>query len=242
MYINDLKSKGENAINALDDSAIDAMENNSDIYFRYVLSTLTGLKKLSVGKISNLTKIDFLNTVKNLSELDYRGTNVTDVTILNTNGLRIGTLFTNGKETDLATIETTLNRMESNRDNDSELNNVWNDTIFNGVMYGGLNIEAYVDSKSAFAKCNNVESLVINGNSGALSFDMSNCVSLQRIYLTNCRCLLPEADLKYVFLYGSDCEPDFSNVKSIKTLEAPEAKLRNFVSTLSRNSVGEFGK
>ena len=209
------------------------MEEDSDIYFRYVLSTLTGLKKLSVGKISNLTKIDFLNTVQNLSELDYRGTGVEDVTILNTNGLRIGTLFTNGAKTDLSTIQETLNRMINNRGLDENLNCAWRDEDYNNTLNGMLHIENYNGSNDAFANCTSLDSLAISGSlEGAQNFDLSNCNDLKNMNASRCSLVLPSVNFENIFYYGNDCL-DFSKTISVSYLDTPEANLNKSLETMT---------
>ncbi len=209
------------------------MEEDSDIYFRYVLSTLTGLKKLSVGKISNLTKIDFLNTVQNLSELDYRGTGVEDVTILNTNGLRIGTLFTNGAKTDLSTIQETLNRMINNRGLDENLNCAWRDEGYNNTFNGMLHIENYNGSNDAFANCTSLDSLAISGSlEGAQNFDLSNCNDLKNMNASRCSLVLPSVNFEKIFYYGNDCL-DFSKTISVSYLDASEVNLNKSLETMT---------
>lgn len=54
----------------------------NDAYFRYVLSTLTNMKYLTIRNISNLKSIDFVKYMPNLVELDLLGTGVTDLSVL----------------------------------------------------------------------------------------------------------------------------------------------------------------
>ena len=89
----------------MSDTEIQNMENANDIYIRYILSTLTGLKKLSIGEITNIKSLDFLNTVTGLYELDIRSTGISDISILEQKAVSIGTLAIDNPNLDLSMIQ-----------------------------------------------------------------------------------------------------------------------------------------
>ncbi len=207
-YIKSLINLGEEKIKEMTDEEINEKEENNDIYLRYVISCLTDLRRLTVRNISNLTKIDFINTAKKLSELDYRGTNVTNLTLLNTKALRLGTLYTNGEKTDLSTIQPAINRIYDNYSNDSDLKCAWSGRNYNPINDTGLLIANYKGIENAFSNCSDITSLRIGNIIN--DYDLTGCTKLENIYGINGKIILPNRNLKSVFLYyatvdGSSC-------------------------------------
>ena len=211
-YIDSLKSRGKANVESMSDSEIEAGEKENDIYIRYVLSTLTGLRKLSIGNISNITSIDFLNKVTNLSELDLRGTNITDLSKLETKALRLGTLAVDNIEIDFSKIQGTLDRIYDNYRNDSDTKSVWANQNYNEIFYAGLFLfnNNFTD---AFKNCANVTKLKISYNEGrnGQKLDLSNCINLNKLDYSYGIFATPAKNMDYVRCYYGilDCSATF---------------------------------
>ena len=92
------------------------MENETDSYLRYILSTMRNMEYLSLKNIENLKKIDFVKFMPNLIELDISGTGVEDLSILENlttdgNLQKFASLGISNEQTDLTKIQTTINSM-----------------------------------------------------------------------------------------------------------------------------------
>ena len=198
-YIDSLKNKGKASIENMTDSEIESTENSSDIYIRYVLSTLTGLKKLSIGNIANITAIDFLNKVTNLSELDLRGTNITDLSKLETQALRLGTLAVDNTGIDFSKIQNTLNRIYDNYRNDNDTKSVWYNNSYNDINTAGLKLFNN-NFENAFENCTNITKLNVNNESGG-RIDLSKCVNLNYLDIKYGLIVTPNKNMNYVRCY-----------------------------------------
>ena len=218
IYIDSLKSKGKASIESMSDSEIESTEKESDIYIRYVLSTLTGLKKLSIGNIANITSIDFLNKVTNLSELDLRGTNITDLSKLETRALRLGTLVVDNTGIDFSKIQNTLNRIYDNYGNDSSTKSVWRNDVFNIIITAGLKLFNN-NFENAFKNCTNITKLNVSNESGG-RIDLSKCVNLNYLEIRYGLIVTPNKNMNYVRCYYGvlDC----SNTPYIKEINFGE--------------------
>ena len=204
----------------MSDSEIESTEKESDIYIRYVLSTLTGLKKLSIGNIANIRSIDFLNKVTNLSELDLRGTNITDLSKLETRALRLGTLVVDNTGIDFSKIQNTLNRIYDNYGNDSSTKSVWRNDVFNIIITAGLKLFNN-NFENAFENCTNITKLNVSNESGG-RIDLSKCVNLNYLEIRNGLIVTPNKNMNYVRCYYGvlDC----SNTPYIKEINFGENK------------------
>ena len=196
-YINSLKSKGINVIKNMSDTEIQNMENANDIYIRYILSTLTGLKKLSIGEITNIKSLDFLNTVTGLYELDIRSTGISDISILEQKELSLGTLAIDNPNLDLSTIQLTLERLYVNYQNGNNTKSVWNNSVYNDVRNAGL-ILINGDFTNAFKNCKTVSKLKINSNK---NLDLTNCENLTNLFVTYGHVKTPNVKMQSVCCY-----------------------------------------
>ena len=196
-YIESLKSKGINTIKNMSDTEIQNMENANDIYIRYILSTLTGLKKLSIGEITNIKSLDFLNEVTGLYELDIRSTGISDISILEQKELSLGTLAIDNPNLDLSTIQETLNRIYNNYYNGNNTKSVWNNSVYNDVLNAGL-ILINGDFTNAFKNCKTVSKLKINSNK---DLDLTNCENLTNLFVTHGYVKTPNVKMQSVCSY-----------------------------------------
>ena len=92
----------------------------SNAKLQEILSTMTGLKALSLNGCTNLSSIDFIGQgkVTELMELDLRNTNssLTDLSNLNDYATNLKTLILSNANTDMSKIQTTINRVSESYD------------------------------------------------------------------------------------------------------------------------------
>ena len=112
--VNLWKNYSDTQIKNMTDNEIINKENENDIYIRYVLSTMTGLEQLSIAKIKNITSIDFINKVTKLMLLDLRNTEITDLSILETNALNLDGLAITNSNIKMQDIQGTISRLGRN--------------------------------------------------------------------------------------------------------------------------------
>ena len=216
-YIDSLKTKGINAIKNMSDSEIQSMENKNDIYIRYILSTLTGLKKLSIGGITNIKSLDFLNEVTGLVELDIRSTGISDISILEQKALSLGTLAIDNPNLDLSTIQETLNRIYANASwIGSETKSVWANENFNWVHNAGLILEKE-DFTNAFKNCKTLKNLKTTGRN---FLDLTNCENLTNLFVSRGSVKTPNTRMQNVCCYYSNL--DASQTPYIERLDFGE--------------------
>ena len=188
-------------IKNMSDTEIQNMENANDIYIRYVLSTLTGLRKLSIGEITNIKSLDFLNTVTGLYELDIRSTGISDISILEQKAQSLGTLAIDNPNLDLSTIQETLNRIYDNYRNGDNRKSVWNNSSYNWVHNAGLNL-VKANFENIFQNCTDIATLRFNyGQSNII--DLTNCKRLKRIFCGHGKLKTPNTRMEYVCCYFS---------------------------------------
>ena len=219
--INSLKNK--TAVTRLN---LSGNPNLSNSKLQEILSTMTGLKALSLNGCKNLESIDFINEgkVTNLLELDLRNTsnNLTDLSNLNNYAKNLITLIVNNENLQLSTIQDTIN-------------NIWNNYAIDfpeswiskeswgcrGLILLG-NIEQY-----SFENCQSIvgikcSSTYIDDSEKIGNYiDLSKCSSLQYIsFARNCGIKFPET-LTQVWIDAREGAKynDFSNTKKVKNLD-----------------------
>ena len=149
-----------------------------------ILSTMTGLKVLSLNGCKNLDSIAFVGKgkVTQLVELDLRDTNATDLSNLNDYATNLQTLVINNTKTDISKMEKTINSLAEKADNDnSYIDDSWiskyNWTIRGLAILGNL-------SEYSFNNCNNITNIQMqmqaftNEYSGTLN--LLNCKNLKK--------------------------------------------------------------
>ena len=192
-----------------------------------ILSTMTGLKALSLNGCENLSNIDFVGNgkVTQLMELDLRNTNtaLTDLSNLNSYSKNLITLIVNNENVQLSSIQDTIN-------------NLWNNTNYGnfpeswiakeswgcrGIVLLG-NIEKY-----SFENCKNIVGIrcastyIDDSEKSGNYIDLSKCSNLQYIsFSRKCGIKFPET-LKRVWLDSRECAEynDLSNTKEIESFD-----------------------
>ena len=144
IYFATLTSYDYSNMNLTDDSdEINALKNRTNVTrlnlsgnsklsnakLQEILSTMTGLKALSLNGCTNLSSIDFIGQgkVTGLMELDLRNTNssLTDLSNLNNYATNLKTLILSNTNTDMSKIQTTINRISETYNTD--INDSWID-------------------------------------------------------------------------------------------------------------------
>ena len=149
-----------------------------------ILSTMTGLKVLSLNGCKNLDSIAFVGKgkVTQLVELDLRDTNATDLSNLNDYATNLKNLVINNTKTDISKMEKTINSLAEKVDNDnSNIDDSWigkyNWVIRGLAILGNL-------SEYNFTNCDNITNIKIQMQvfsyeySGTLN--LSNCKNLKK--------------------------------------------------------------
>ncbi len=112
--VNLWKNYSDTQIKNMTDNEVISKENENDIYIRYVLSTMTGLEQLSIAGNKNITAIDFINKVTKLMLLDLRNTEITNLSILETNALNLDGLAITNSNIKMQDIQGTISRLGRN--------------------------------------------------------------------------------------------------------------------------------
>ncbi len=196
--------------------------NLSNEKIEEILGTLTNLECVSLYKVSQVISINFVNNLNNLVELDIRGTNVNDLSVLenltNNNKLKIGCLILD--KGDVSTIQNTISEV-SRRHTSSKYE-------FNKVGNGNSTGFIYTNKEGLnnFAKCTNITyfwayNTIMGVNVNNAVIDLSNCFNLEKVLTRtyNVKFYLP----KTLKIY--ECEnPNTPNLKG-------NLDLQNFTST-----------
>ena len=187
------KGYSSSEISNLADSQIESMEEANDLYIRYLLSTLTGLEELSIGKIDNISKLDFLQNFSDnnkLGELDIRDTGIADLEILEAKGKKIHTLVVSNNKIDFSKIQNVLNNFSSNVISDAYRKSCITGTeIINGNNIGLIICGDGFD----FSKCNKVTTFTSNAQSlgdvtkNGITVDLTGMTSLINVDLLGTR-------------------------------------------------------
>ena len=214
------KSRSESQIKNMTDTEIANIENSeNDIYLRYVLSTMTGLTRLSVGKISNLTSIDFVNKVTKLIQLDLRNTSnsLTDLSKLETNAMSLKTLAITNPSINMKAIQKTISRLTSES---GTINNIITNKTASGGYSSGLLIcgSGFLNS---FKDCTNITNFIASAqNAGVTSqtIDLSTCTGITYFNASHSLCtyILPSSVTTVSLNYGD--KADFTNCTKLSNV------------------------
>ena len=214
------KNYTDTAIKNMSDSEISSKESENDIYIRYILSTMTGLDKLSIAGMKNVTSLDFINKVTGLVQLDLRDTELTDLSILETKALSLDTLTISNTNVDMKKIQSTISRLGNK--NLVELNIITNSNL--NRRYAGGIILVGNGFNNIFKGCNKITKIESfeEGVSGVKyqSIDLTDCKSLEKAVLNNtsAKWILP-SNLLSLDVKGSSSF-DASNCTKVKTFSA----------------------
>ena len=230
-------------------------EPENDIFFRFVLSTLTGLKNLSVRGVGNLTSLDFINTNTSYEELDTRlcdRLDQEDYTLLTNlpeiRSLGVGAIEFRGKEIILTRLFTNY-QATSGKPSSSG----YNKSVFTGnawsVVTTGLWLFGENEGK-VFEGCSSFKGLSLVSTTGFV--DLSTCSGLRELRLFGGSALLPKSDMDLLYLRSGQIKNTITTVlesgvgneivlnHSIDTLhlqEATEARVKNWLSNLKETSI-----
>ena len=201
--------------------------NLSNTKIEEILATLTNLECVNLYNLSQVTSIEFVKKLTNIVELDLRGTNVIDLSVLenltNNNKLKIGCLILD--KGDVSSIQNTISEV-SRRHTSSEYE-------FNKVEKGKSQGFIYTNKEGLnnFAKCTNItyfwayNTIEVNVDNAVI--DLSNCFNLEKVLTRayNVKFYLPKTLKTY------ECEnPNTPNLKG-------NLDLQNFTSTWSGGEI-----
>ena len=211
--------------------------NLSNNKINEILSTMTGLKYLSLKGIGNLTSIEWIKNVPNLIELDLRGTSVssdTDIKLLNDYGINLINLIIDNPNIKIEEIEDTL----ININNNFTTNNL-NSWINNGYEYlrGAICLSNSYDF-SKLTRLTKWYECQLNVN-GSYYFDFSNCKNMTYFFCySDNKVKLPKS-ITSIHIGNGAPDIDLSNCENITyiyTENTDGKKVENSVITLPENN------
>ena len=239
--VNLWKNYSDTQIKNMADNDIISKENENDIYIRYVLSTMTGLEQLSIAGNKNITAIDFIKKDKNLIEFDLRNTEITDLSILETNALNLDTLAITNTKIDFSKIQDTISRLgrrvgirggiySNNIIVNKNTNNAW----ASGLL---LCASGFQDS---FKNCEKITAIRIYGQDAGIvgqNIDLSNCKSITNMTLSasKSKWILP-INLNNLTFAGKGTSFDASNCISLSNLSISQFDVYNSFFDTFKNS------
>ena len=164
-----------------------------------ILATLPNLECVSLYNVEQVTSINFLNKLNKLIELDLRGTNVSDLSIIenleNQKKLKLGCLIID--KGDVSTIQNAISGISQRQ--------TYTEYEFNDIETGKSRGIIYTNKEglSNYSKCTNITYFYAYSTMGVnvdnVLVDLSNCVNL-KIVLTrayNVKFSLPKTLIKY---------------------------------------------
>ena len=268
IYFSNLTSYDYSNLNLNDDSdEINSLKNKTNVTrlnlngnsnlsnakLQEILSTMTGLKYLTLKGCTNLSTLDFVgkNKVTLLVELDVRNTNLVDLSNLNNNATNLSRLFLNNYNINMENMQTTLNRVGKVcgtdagmyvDNNGKELSEAWNRTA--SYAYNGLHLDGDL-SKYDFSKCKEIEYFTLRTSSNYGILDLSNCSNLKYMDYRYCSggALLPESLISFdtVKVYGNISFVSGSNIilnlKNLNIMEIDEANATTIVNNAGLKNI-----
>ncbi len=145
-------------------------------YLEEVLSTLTGMEYLQLNGCSLLATCNFVKNMPNLKELDIRGTNLIDLTVLNTEVTskkitKLQTLLIDNTRTDMKSLQDVINLLyDANQKHDY---NSWVNP--NYILCRGLCLEG---DGYDFSKCDKILKFYSSYDFDSGVIDLTGCVNL----------------------------------------------------------------
>ena len=237
--VNLWKNYSDTQIKNMTDNDIISKENENDIYIRYVLSTMTGLEQLSIAENKNITDIDFINKVTKLIILDLRNTEVTNLSILETNALSLETLAITNPKINMQNIQNTISRLGKNPDR-MDNNIIVNSNSHWGYATGLLLCNSGFEN--SLKNCEKITAIRIYGqNAGVVgqNIDLSNCKSITNMTLSESKSkwILP-INLNNLTFSGKGTSFDASNCISLSKLSISQFNVdNNFFDTFKNSPI-----
>ena len=228
LSLKNCKIVGDNSIEITDyDAQVEA-----------VLSKLTNMKALTLEGLSKLTNINFVENMKGLKELDIRGTNVSDLSILEkqtiAGDMSLGTLGTDVAGTDLSKIPKVVSGCTGSCYWNNGSNGVYGGIISNQSILNTLNgsgitklripgkIEAGVTLD--LSRCGQLEEFTTAYISGKLTLPASiKSFSVWNIVGSSCVEFNKSSELNKIYYHDSNSffrlVSSLLNVKSISEVQ-----------------------
>ncbi len=173
-----------------------------------VLSSMPNLEFLKLYGLTNLTDISFTNNVKKLKELDLRGTNATDLSLLETNALELKSIWLDNENIDLTKMQKTISRLRHT----GGTNGCWN-TYYPGLGITNVNLYKKI---SLCTEITRYERYITSNASMNVGLDLSNCKDLTYIFssCTNSSIKIPSSCKEIVL--DREVAPDVTNCESLE--------------------------
>ena len=139
-----------------------------------ILSTCTNIKVLSLRNLNQLTDINFVKNMKNISELDLRDTNVVDLSILD-NITTLGVLYISNENIDLTKIQNLIENLDGRNISTS---GTFTSYASQGLVISNSNL---IKKLSACTKIKKLKMVYQSSrmDKGGASVDLSNCLELK---------------------------------------------------------------
>lgn len=214
--------------------------NLSNTKIEEILATLTKLECVSLYNVSQATSLEFVNKLTNLVELDLRGTNVIDLSVLenlaNLNKLTIGCLILD--KGDVTTFQKTISVVsEIAKSNKYTFNSDGHYPFgFLFVNKNGLENFANCTEITEFCAYNTVEN-----NVGYSILDLSNCKNLISVFTRgyNVRLILPKTlqDYSGENPYTPDLSNNITLLKFSSTYSGATINIDKVLEYLKENKV-----
>ena len=173
-----------------------------------VLSSMPNLEFLKLYGLTNLTDISFTNNVKKLKELDLRGTNAIDLSLLETNALELKSIWLDNENIDLTKMQETISRLRRA----GGTNGCWN------TYYVGLGI-TNVNLYKKLSLCTDItryERYITSGGAMNVNLDLSNCKKLTYIFSSCAKSSIKIPSSCIEIVLDRESVPDVTNCEALE--------------------------
>lgn len=216
----------------------------SDAKLQEILSTMTGLKSLSLYGCSNLKSIDFIGKGKaeKIVELDLRGTSteLTDLSNLNTYAKNLNLLLVDNPSIKMSKIVPTIKVLSNTTWGLSSNSLFGNDAAWRAY---GLQIDGNLE-KYSFEGCSEITNFRVNTwNKSSGILNLSGLVDATKIHNGYVSVKYPKS-VKRIYTRVNN-ESDFSLVTNLEYMDITvnansEASISNFISKMGNLSIDEL--
>ena len=198
--------------------------NLSNTKIEEILATLTKLECVSLYNVSQATSLEFVNKLTNISQLDLRGTGISDLSVLenlvNNKKIKLGCLFIDNSNIDITSIQNTINNV-SQYSRGNQYTFIEKDAV--GVSQNSGIVISNKVLLSQFKNCTNivyfqnyVRPYIGMGNT---EIDLSNCTKLQSVGTRgyDVKFVIP-SNCKSIKLDASSSMPDLTNCEGLTSI------------------------
>ena len=225
-----LKKKGEGFTKKPADASLEFDDNvvagikNVDTKIEEILATLTKLECVSLYNVSQATSLEFVKKLTNISQLDLRGTGISDLSVLenlaNNKKIKLGCLFIDNSNIDITSIQNTINNVSQYSRG--------NQYTFIEKDAGGVsqNSGIVISNKVLLSQFKNCTNIVYFQNyvrpdigMGNTEIDLSNCTKLQSVGTRgyDVKFVIP-SNCKKITLDASSSMPDLTNCEGLTSI------------------------